>query len=289
MSNFNLNVVGQNIATIIGPMSIDHDALANRDHRSYVGPARHYDFLGASQFRLLCTLGLRSGHRVLDFGCGSLRAGRLLIPYLDRGGYFGVEPNEWLVSDGIEKEIGEDLVRLKQPRFSANENFEVGEFDQSFDFILAQSIFSHTGRNLVELALANFALALAPGGLIAATFINGVDYAGEGWIYPKCATFEAATVREIAAAQGLVAMETPWFHPRQSWWLFGHALASLPSAGELEFLQGVVLRDQDLRASHAHLEGLKKRYSRWYKYRILARFRRFLARIYDRDGTQGGV
>ena len=149
---------------------------ADRDHRSYVGPARHYDFLGASQFRLLSTLGLRAGHKVLDFGCGSLRAGRLLIPYLDRGGYFGVEPNEWLVTEGIEQEIGQDLVRLKQPQFSNNENFEVAEFGQCFDFILAQSIFSHTGRNLVELALANFSPALAPGGLIAATFINGVDY-----------------------------------------------------------------------------------------------------------------
>lgn len=270
-------------------MSIDHEALADRDHRSYVGPARHYDFLGASQFRLLCTLGLRSGHKVLDFGCGSLRAGRLLIPYLDRGGYFGVEPNDWLVTEGIEKEIGADLVELKQPRFSSNEKFEVDEFGQQFDFILAQSIFSHTGRDLVELALANFSAALAPDGLIAATFIDGVDYAGEGWIYPKCATFEPATVRAIATANGLVALEIPWYHPRQCWWLFAHERVSLPTDVELELLRGVVLRDQDLKASHAGLEQLKKRYSRWYKYRVLARFRRFMSRLFHKGNGQRGV
>jgi hypothetical protein len=51
-------------------------------YTAYVGPPAQYDFMGASQFRLLCTLGLRENHTLLDFGCGSLRAGRLLIPYL---------------------------------------------------------------------------------------------------------------------------------------------------------------------------------------------------------------
>jgi len=44
-------------------------------HMAYVGPPTQHDFMGATQFRLLCTLGLRAHHRLLDFGCGSLRAG----------------------------------------------------------------------------------------------------------------------------------------------------------------------------------------------------------------------
>ncbi|MHC4422967.1 MAG: hypothetical protein ACYS1E_20600, partial [Planctomycetota bacterium] len=55
-------------------------------YMAYVGPPDRYDLMGASQFRLLCTLGLRAPHRLLDFGCGSLRAGRLFIPYLNPGG-----------------------------------------------------------------------------------------------------------------------------------------------------------------------------------------------------------
>jgi len=54
-------------------------------YTAYVGPPNQYDFMGATQFRLLTTLGLREHHAVLDFGCGSLRAGRLLIPYLLEG------------------------------------------------------------------------------------------------------------------------------------------------------------------------------------------------------------
>lgn len=64
----------------------------DRHYRAFVGPLDRYDLLGAGQMALLYLLGLREHHRVLDFGCGSLRLGRLLIPYLRPGRYFGIEP-----------------------------------------------------------------------------------------------------------------------------------------------------------------------------------------------------
>jgi hypothetical protein len=57
----------------------------NKDYKDYVGLPSRYDFMGATQFRLLCALGLRANHTLLDFGCGSLRAGRLFIVYLNEG------------------------------------------------------------------------------------------------------------------------------------------------------------------------------------------------------------
>jgi hypothetical protein len=76
--------------------------LPGADHyRAYVGPADQWDFMGATQFRLLTALGLRETDTVLDVGCGSLRAGRLLIPYLAVGGYHGIEPNTWPLDDAI--------------------------------------------------------------------------------------------------------------------------------------------------------------------------------------------
>jgi hypothetical protein len=87
------------------------------DHyTAYVGPPGQYDFMGATQFALLFALGLREHHKVLDFGCGSLRAGRLLIPYLNPGCYFGIEPNRWLVDEAIKNQIGADIVSIKRPR-----------------------------------------------------------------------------------------------------------------------------------------------------------------------------
>src|SRR5687768_14538688 len=92
------------------------DLQPGDDHyRAYVGPPRDYDLISAMVFNLLTSIGLRQHHRVLDIGCGSLRVGRLLIPYLNEGLYVGVEPNKWLVDDGIANEIGMDQVRIKQP------------------------------------------------------------------------------------------------------------------------------------------------------------------------------
>ena len=110
-------------------------------YRAYVGPPEDYDLIAAMTFNLLTTLGLRQHHSLLDIGCGSLRIGRLLIPYLNRGKYFGVEPNEWLVDEGIRRELGETLVQIKRPdilffRFTghdyAGENrfrFRIGSID----------------------------------------------------------------------------------------------------------------------------------------------------------------
>ena len=75
-------------------------------YRAYVGPPQDYDLIAAMTFNLLTTLGLRQHHSLLDVGCGSLRIGRLLIPYLNRGKYFGIEPAEWLVAEGIRQELG---------------------------------------------------------------------------------------------------------------------------------------------------------------------------------------
>src|ERR1700692_1582396 len=86
-------------------------------YRAYVGPPEDYDLIAAMTFNLLTTLGLRQHHLLLDVGCGSLRVGRLLIPYLNRGKYFGIEPNEWLVEEGIRQELGETVVQTKRPTF----------------------------------------------------------------------------------------------------------------------------------------------------------------------------
>ncbi len=254
-------------------MSQPQDDLSARNYRAFVGPEQGYDLMGASQFRLLTTLGLRATHRVLDLGCGSLRAGRLLIPWLNQGNYHGIEPNAWLIDQVIEQELGQDLIRLKQPRFDHNEHFDTQVFETSFDLILAQSIFSHAGTDLLDTALASISQSLTPSGLLAATFLNGVDMNLSGWLYPKCMTYEAQTLRAMAAGHGLSAMPIPWYHPRQTWWLIARSEEQLPKADQLIHLGGGTLREPSLKASLGGMAGLRKALSRWYKHRLLARFR----------------
>ncbi len=215
-------------------------------YTAFVGPPEQYDLMGATQFALLVALGLRDRHRVLDFGCGSLRAGRLLIPYLQRGNYHGLDPNAWLIEDAIGRQLGGELVALKWPHFHCFDDFRADRCGVDFDFILAQSVFSHAGADIVECALASFCRALAPTGLALATFIHpgrdGVaEFAGGGWVYPDCVGHAPATIAALAVRAGLSARALPWFHPRQTWYARARDPGRLPLPEHDRHLRGAIL------------------------------------------------
>ena len=195
-------------------------AAGSRHYRAFVGPAQDYDLVSAMTFGLLTTLGLRQHHALLDVGCGSLRIGRLLIPYLNRGKYVGIEPNEWLVQEGVQREVGIDQVRIKGPRFYCADSPDGLADGDTFDFAVAQSIFSHCGRDLVQRWLQGVSTHLNPTGALAATFLPGDDFTGSGWVYPHCVTFSPETMASMAANAGLRFRILDWRHPRQHWALF---------------------------------------------------------------------
>lgn len=213
---------------------------------AYVGPPDEYDLMGATQFRLLCALGLRAHHRLLDFGCGSLRAGRLFISYLDEGRYFGIDPNGWLIEDAVRQQLGQEVLSLKKPRFDHNPHFRTNVFGHGFDFMVAQSVFSHCGSDLVSTALRNFKTTLNPRGIIAATFVEGeADFAERGWVYPECVSYLPESIRRLATEAGLSCQRLPWHHPRQTWYLFAADPAQLPPEAWLPHLSGTILVDPD--------------------------------------------
>jgi SAM-dependent methyltransferase len=191
-------------------------------YRAYVGPPEDYDLIAAMTFNLLTTLGLRQHHSLLDVGCGSLRIGRLLIPYLNRGKYFGVEPNNWLVEAGIEHELGKDVVPIKRPRFFFSASPEtVVQAKVSFDFALAQSIFSHCGLDLIRGWLSAASRSLTQSGALVATFLpDQEDSKQTGWVYPECVNYQPETLERAAAEVNLRFEILDWKHPRQTWALF---------------------------------------------------------------------
>ena len=191
-------------------------------YRAYVGPPEDYDLIAAMTFNLLTTLGLRQHHSLLDIGCGSLRIGRLLIPYLNRGKYFGVEPNEWLVDEGIKRELGETLLKIKRPTFFFSDSPDaIAQAKVGFDFALAQSIFSHCGLDLIKGWLSAISHSLAQDGALVATFLIGEEDAGQtGWIYPDCVSYRPLTLERAAKDVNLRFEILDWKHPRQTWALF---------------------------------------------------------------------
>ncbi len=170
-------------------------------------------------FGLLTCLGLREQHRLLDIGCGSLRVGRLLIPYLGRGHYTGIEPEGELVEAGIREELGRELVTLKQPRFLIAADTAGLPPDERFDFALAQSVFSHTGEDLLVGWLREASAHLADTGALAATFVPGEAPAPAGWT-GGAVMHRPSRMRELATAAGLSFEHLDWRHPAQTWALF---------------------------------------------------------------------
>jgi SAM-dependent methyltransferase len=197
------------------------------NYRAYVGPPAQFDFMGATQFTLLFSLGLREEHSVLDVGCGSLRAGRLLLQFLLPARYVGVEPNSWLWRDAVSKEIGNDIISIKAPQFVEDDTFSLTKIDRQFEFVVFQSILSHTGGDLFNRGLEQARKVLLPCGQLLFTVLDdcSASYsrssngcAASGWIYPGCVRYERPDIFARCALAGLHAQRLDWFHPRQSWY-----------------------------------------------------------------------
>jgi len=193
---------------------------ASQTYRGFVGPSDKYDLVGAMQFILLTFLGLREDDYLLDIGCGSLRAGRLFIPYLLPGRYFGIEPEKWLIDEAIKNEIGDDIVRIKQPVFSNDTTLTLSVFNQKFDFILAQSIFSHASQKQIRRCLSEARKVMKPTSIFAATFMKGeTNYTGDEWVYPSAVTYTPEHMKSLVEEQGLACEPIDWPHPNLQTWM----------------------------------------------------------------------
>jgi SAM-dependent methyltransferase len=142
-----------------------------------------FDKIGEEYFRYFVELGdLKPDERVLDVGCG---IGRMAVPltgYLDdQGSYEGFDvfpegirwcqenitptyPNfRFRVADIRNKEYNPG------GRFAASE-YEFPYEDESFDFVLLTSVFTHLLPDEVENYLSEIRRVLAPGGRCLASF-----------------------------------------------------------------------------------------------------------------------
>lgn len=166
--------------------------------RSYVGPQQFWDIQAANQFIMLVELGLREHHFLCDVGCGSLRAGRILIPYLIALRYYGIEPEEWLIEDGIKYHLGKDMVSLRKPIFiTGRYDFPIDKFPVKFNYILAQSILTHTDKDQARLFLSKASKGLLKDGIILATYSEGKDFEGTGWQYPHSISYSNNFMKEL--------------------------------------------------------------------------------------------
>ena len=193
-----------------------------QDYRGFVGPSEKYDLISASQFNLLTFLDLREDHYLLDVGCGSLRAGKLLIPFLMSGRYHGIEPEKWLIEEGLRNELGEDILDVKKPVFNTDDNFTLSVFERKFDYILAHSIFSHASERQINRCLSEARKVMRPTSLFVATFAKGKEnYTGDEWVYPGFVKYTEDHMKALFEKNGLSSTILGWPHPEFQLWIVG--------------------------------------------------------------------
>jgi SAM-dependent methyltransferase len=130
-----------------------------------------WETMGAFQLDYLRSEGLEPQHQFLDVGCGLLRAGLHFIRYLEPRHYCGLDGSEDILAAArVElrwadlEDRGAELLHTKR--------FEAERFGRSFDYALAQSVFSHTNINAINVCLQKIQHVLAPGGRFYATFFE---------------------------------------------------------------------------------------------------------------------
>jgi len=192
----------------------------SHNYKAFVGAYDFYDVVGADQFVLLTTKGLRDNHSLLDFGCGSLRLGRMAIPYLNSNNYYGIEPEKWLVEEGVNNNLGNDILNVKNPLFNYNADFNLDVFEKKFDFIIACSIFSHATKAQIEKALHSAKKVMHNKSIFFASFMVGdSDYEGQDWVYPKVISYTMNWMTKTAEKAKLRCQKIEWTSPHLQTWV----------------------------------------------------------------------
>ena len=151
------------------------EQIAAGEHRGKVG--RHWSRDAQLQLDFLLARGLVPTSKLLDVGCGALRAGILLAKHLQPGGYYGIDVNESLIRAALVHELPlaglEDRVPASNLRVT--DRFEC-DFGVRFDFAIAQSVFTHLPLNHIRLCLYQLSRVMVVGGRFYGTFFEAPDH-----------------------------------------------------------------------------------------------------------------
>ncbi|MBV9207704.1 MAG: class I SAM-dependent methyltransferase [Actinobacteria bacterium] len=195
--------------------------LKNRDHVSYyravmkseavrsadgaVGSQTRQSWLkiGQMQFDYLVAHGLKPGMRMLEIGCGNLRAGRLFIEYLEAGDYYGIDISPDILL-AAQRTLAEAGLQDKLPHLTVVEDLRLAFLPAGyFDVVHAHSVFSHSPIEVIEECLAHVGRVMKPDGFFDFTFgrTEGPDHQ----VLREDFYYRTETLTALAGRYGLTA------------------------------------------------------------------------------------
>ncbi|MFI6479584.1 class I SAM-dependent DNA methyltransferase [Nonomuraea sp. NPDC050663] len=143
-----------------------------RNPEAAVGSQTHKRWLalGRMQFDYLREHGLLPEHRMLEIGCGNLRAGRLFIDHLEPGHYYGIDISPDILF-AAQATLVEHGLRDKLPHLMPVRDLTFAFLpDEHFDVVHAHSVFSHSPLHVIEECFGHVARVMKPSGWFDFTF-----------------------------------------------------------------------------------------------------------------------
>ncbi|WP_051338346.1 class I SAM-dependent methyltransferase [Streptomyces flavidovirens] len=168
------------------------------------GPSRdRWLAIGQMQYDYLMGHGLKPQDRMLEIGCGNLRAGWRFIQYLEPGHYYGIDISPDILIEAKKTLVGYGL-QDRLPYLTPVQDLKLDFLpDAWFTVVHAHSVFSHSPVEVIDECLAHVGRVLAPGGFFDFTFdrTEGAEHQvlGEDFYY------RTQTLIRLAAKHGLVA------------------------------------------------------------------------------------
>jgi SAM-dependent methyltransferase len=176
-----------------------------RSDEAAVGGRTHEEWLsvGQMQFDYLTGHGLKPGMRMLEIGCGNLRAGRLFVDYLDPGDYYGIDISPDILL-AAQRTLASEGLQDKVPYLTLVTDLKLGFLpDGYFDVVHAHSVFSHSPIEVIGECLAHVGRVMAPGGFFDFTF-DRTD-GEEHQVLREDFYYRTRTLTDLAQRHGLEA------------------------------------------------------------------------------------
>lgn len=125
---------------------------------------------------------------------------------------------------GLRFAVGDELARQKRPKFMFIDNCDMTAFEETFNYVIARSILTHTAPGMLALILKKFAAAATPDGVFLASYWRrdgdylikappgqvvetGDDLPEDDGRFVEFIKFSFPYMQQAAAEAGLVAEE----------------------------------------------------------------------------------
>lgn len=174
--------------------------------------------------KFLIENGLLPNHKFADYGCGSLRLGTELIPYLNSGNYFGLDMTDYFFPFGKQL-IDAEIWKTKQPILMLINDKSIEEIrKKNIDFLMSCAVLPHIPQPEIPQFFRNILRLIKPEGKAFVDFTMSetiTKLSMATWAYP------AKLIEGIACREGAIVSLHKLDPKDASWYLPGHTILEI--------------------------------------------------------------